>query len=115
VPFLDLEVFAKTFDILDQVPGRVCFETRAPTKRKHTHTRSVDGSEARGLWVKRTAWTFRLHADPRRPPANDNGIREMVMMERGRAGGSPDLVLVGIEEAAIFRVASSAGTTSVRG
>ena len=34
-------------------------------------------------------------------------------MERGR-GESPDLILLWIEEATIFLVASSAGTTSVR-
>ena len=42
MPFFDLEVFAKTFDVLDQIPGRVLLEARSPT---HKDKRSVDGSE----------------------------------------------------------------------
>lgn len=30
VPILDLEMLAKTFDVFDQIPGRVFFQTRAP-------------------------------------------------------------------------------------
>jgi hypothetical protein len=109
VPILNLEVLAKAFDVLDQVPGRVLLEARAPA---HTNKQSVDGSEARGAW-----------SDARRGLSGSALIQEdhlqckMVLEELGmkRAKVSPDLVLLGIEEAAILLVASSAGTTSVRG
>lgn len=48
MPILDLEVLAKALDVLDQIPGRVLLETRAPAENKihtHTHKQSVDGSE----------------------------------------------------------------------
>ena len=47
VPLLDLEVLAKALDVLDQVPGRVLLEARAPAENTHT---LVDGSELVALW-----------------------------------------------------------------
>jgi hypothetical protein len=31
VPLVDFEVLSKTFDIFDQIPGRVLFQARTPT------------------------------------------------------------------------------------
>jgi hypothetical protein len=52
VPFLDLEMLSKTFDIFDQIPGRVLFQARTPTsslnrpiallKEQHLSTHGID-------------------------------------------------------------------------
>lgn len=110
MPLFDLEMFAKTFDILDQIPGRVLFEAGAPTK---THTqkekRSVDRSELVALWsnARHGLSSSTLVQEDHLEGSTD--VRETMQLAR-----HPDLIFPGIEEAAIFLVASSAGTTSVR-
>jgi len=64
VPFIDFEVLAKTFEVFDQIPGRVFFQARTRCR--------FSGSSL---------------------------IQE------------DDLVLMWVEEAAIFLIVSSAGTT----
>ena len=49
MPILDLEVLAKALDVLDQIPGRVLLEARAPAETKNTQT--IGGRlRARGTW-----------------------------------------------------------------
>lgn len=72
MPIFDLEVLAKALDVLDQVPGRVLLEARAPAENNNTHTNNRWTAQSSWCVVRRTAWTFRLHADPGRSPASDD-------------------------------------------
>ena len=44
MPLLDLEVLAKALDVLDQVPGRVLLEARAPAQNTYTRQWSAQSS-----------------------------------------------------------------------
>jgi hypothetical protein len=103
-------VLPKTFNVFHQIPGRVLFQARAPIpppngsvtvlKELHVSTHGVDFPAP--LWSKKTTCKGR-HAIH---------YQWVALMGKDKL---PDLVLIGVEEAAILLIAPAAGTTSTQG
>ena len=108
MPFLNIEVLPKTFNVFHQIPGRVLFQARAPIpppnksvsvlKELHLSTHGVDFPAP--LWSKKTTCKGRHAIHNQRVALGNDKL--------------PDLVLIGVEKAAILLIASAAGTTSMQ-
>ena len=113
MPFLDLEVLPKTFNVFDQIPGRVLFQARAPIPSSIAVSRELHLSNARSR-LSRSPLV--QEDDLQNPKKRWYAIHyQKVALVVGREQvATRHLVLIRIEEAAILLIASPAGTASMQ-
>ena len=111
MPFLDLEVLAKTFEVFHQIPCRIFFQARTPIITKSLAERFIVAGARAGFVHARSRFSGSSLIQENDLSDTDD---ERTCQRRhgfGREKNRTDLVLMWVEEAAIFLIASSAGAT----
>ena len=103
VPILNLEVLPKTFNVFHQIPGRVLFQACTPIP-------PPNGSAALS---KRAAFVHARKRLSSSPLVQEDDLARDPLSEGCFDGKDKllDLILIGVEKAAIFLIASATGTT----